>query len=122
MTSFYVDASYCPETKKCGVGIKRNRQEWSYQVKAQGSLAGELIAIIRALTMADSGDTICTDCRVALDAILQSRLLVRHEKLCEHALWLFYSYHKKEVRIKWIRRIHNMQADKLARAGRKLDN
>jgi len=112
--NIYVDASYCAETGNAGIGIPY--KNISKRIKAKGSLAAELIAVIVGAQHANNNDVIITDCKVIVEANKTKRLLMRHEELCAN---LYKILKAKCLSVQWVKREKNKKADSLARKARR---
>lgn len=122
--NIYVDGSYCPITKKAGVGINISQDgitkgvTYSWGVETINSLHTELRAIEMAFIAFrfNKQVTIYTDCQVITKAFKDNRLIKGFEDMCLH---LFNVLKECKFKLKWVKREKNIIADGLARKARK---
>lgn len=125
--NIYVDGSYCPITKKAGIGINISQdgltsgKKFFIPICACNSLCAEFEAVKFAYTHLrfhkNECITIFTDCQVITKAFKDNRLIKGFEQLCKE---LFSSLKSNNIKLKWIKREKNIIADGLARQARKL--
>lgn len=118
--NLYVDGSYCPKTKKSGIGLFIHPHKilsQSISVKATDSMYAELIAIIYGIHEAKPfKTTIYTDCRAIVDSFKKKHLIKGFEQWCKHIYCLLKRF---GLRLMWVKRDKNKEADTLARHARK---
>lgn len=123
----YVDGSYCPYTKKSGIGINISNSGnshglFSYSEKTKGwcSLKCELLAIERAIHILKTFDynvkNIYTDCLAIVNCFTRNHFIKGFEPFCERLYKLIRSMKLKLI---WVKREKNRVADNLAREARK---
>lgn len=94
-------------------------QNISIEIKAKDSLTAELLAVISGLYFCvPPSDILYTDCLVIVNAVRDRRRIARHENLCIELFELLAV--KRGIKIKWVQRERNKEADSLARRARKL--